>query len=385
MSLRFRILEKLRLVDFRNYTTLVTVLSPHITIITGNNGQGKSNLLEAIATTTLTKSPRTSNQGILIREGASAAAVDCEFKDNDNESTILSLRLQKTDTTHTKKILKVDGGEKKAQEILGLVPTTVFWPDDIAIIKGSPETRRNFLDTLLSQLFPASHQTQFNTYYHLLEQRNALLGTFKTQKGNQEILDIYTLQLAEAGAFVQMARHSLIEQLAPLIKESLIDITGQKDYPEIHYKPSGNQSSSMSDPLDATIGLLDALQSTQNEDKFRGLTSVGPHRDDFDLRINGASAKTHASQGQQRTLLLAIKLAELRHLTKITNITPLLLLDDVLSELDNQRREAFLHLAQQDLQAQTVITSADPLLLPGKEILRLQVENARLHTYKPEK
>jgi DNA replication and repair protein RecF len=365
-------LRSLRLVDFRNYQTAALDLSPGLTLITGANGQGKSNLLEAIATLTLTKSPRAQIAGDLIRDGAGAAAVDGTIAKGHQELGI-SLRLYRESQTRTRRQSSVDGNGRSASEILGLAPTVLFWPDHLAIVKDGPEPRRRFLDTLQSQL---SHRSAHDLlrYQKLLEQRNALLRQIRQGQGDLALLDAFTLRLAEIGATIQIDRSRLVTALAPLATAALNDLTSAADTLGLSYIPRGQPSTMPDEVAVATAELLDAFHSVRSEELVRGLTLIGPHRDHLDISLDGRPVSTHASQGQQRTILLALKLAELRYLAAGTDCTPILLLDDVLSELDAARRTAFLHLATTELGVQTLITSADPLDLPAAtDLVRLTV------------
>lgn len=369
-------LGTLRLVDFRNFSNAQIDLNPGLTLITGANGQGKSNLLEAIATLTLTKSPRASQVGDLVRDGTNAAAVDGTIFRNQIE-TFLSLRLYRSTPTHTRRVSQVDGKSRPAAEILGLAPTVLFWPDHLQIVKDGPEPRRRFLDGIHSQLSVRSARELLN-YHHLLEQRNALLKQIRLGLGDLAELDAFTLRLAEAGAAVQLARAKLVAALTPLASQALADLTQKQDHIDLAYLPRG-QIGFPEDQATATANLLDAFAEIRREELARGITLVGPHRDHLDISLNARPVHSHASQGQQRTVLLALKLAELRHLALATDYSPLLLLDDVLSELDSQRRVAFLHLATNQLGSQTLITSADPLELPvASPVNRLTVVAGKL-------
>ena len=365
----------LRLVDFRNYENLDLPLDSNLVLIEGSNGSGKSNLLEAIATATLTKSPKCQNQMELIKDNATATAIDLSLTKGE-DPYLLSLRLLLGTSSRIKKQLKLNQKEKTSPEVLGFFPTVIFWPDDLTIVKGSPENRRRFLDTLSSQLSKENSKNLLN-YQKVLQNRNALLKLGRRPL-NEELFTVYTLKLAQIGAAIQWQRKSLLETLAPLAMSALHDLTGDQDTLDLLYLPSGQRQNRLGQTeVELTADLMETLQKEKKNEQERGLTLYGPHRDDLDLLLNQKSSKSHASQGQQRTLLLSLKLAELRYLIKVTNTVPLLLLDDVLSELDPKRKKTFLDLAVSDLNAQTFITTATPLPLIA-HCQKIEIDNGKL-------
>ncbi|HZB97844.1 MAG TPA: DNA replication and repair protein RecF [Candidatus Sulfotelmatobacter sp.] len=331
--------ERLRLFRFRNYGEATATLHPQINVVCGDNAQGKTNLLEAVATAALTHSPRAHSLADTISWGAEQAQLDvlCE-----RGQTQRSLCLRLTRDPATRRVARtvwLDGNRTPAQEVLGLLPVVTFWPDDLLLVKTGPEARRHLLDVLLSQADRAAAQ-ELLRYRRTLQQRNALL---RLARGGQRpsALPAFTTQLVEHGARLRAARAALTLSLSrhattllPLLSSTAEDLGFA--YVDSH----GSPLSPLVAQEEATLS--EALRRRATEEVAAGTTLAGPHRDDLEILLNGRPARTACSQGQQRSIVLACKLAEMAHLSITLGSVPVLLLDDVLSELDASRQRALL-------------------------------------------
>lgn len=318
------LLESLRLTNFRSYSERAFEFSPDVTVITGRNGVGKTNILEAIYVVLQGKSFRDSDEQ-LLRHDAPWWKVTGQFDSLERE-----LRYQPGQPTL--KQLYIDGTQRGRFTYKQQLPVVLFEPDDLLLLHGSPSLRRTFLDTLLSQLLP-TYRTTLTKYDRALLQRNNLLkkgGTLTTLKDTVFVWDI---ALSEYGAALQSARQQLVETLNERLGSiySLLATTEQSL--QLTYLPTTSHGSH---------GLAQLLSHSLEKDVLRGFTSVGPHRDDIDFVLNSKDAKTTASRGEVRTIVLALKYAALQLLTEINTTAPLFLLDDVFSELDETRQHALL-------------------------------------------
>jgi DNA replication and repair protein RecF len=313
---------KLRLKDFRNYKNLELTFHPKVNLLLGNNAQGKTNLLEALYITSLGKSFRTGKDSEMIRFGAPFFRVEVEAV-RDGEPLSVELAV-----SEDQKAIKLDGVKAtKSSELLEHIYTVVFSPEDLKIVKDEPEKRRRFLDREISQLKPSYYQN-LGSYKKALIQRNALL---KDCRADEKTLGIWDESLAHYGQLVMAERQRFIEKLNRISKETHFGITdGQEELDVLYHKDTSGE-------------LLEALKKSHRRDLLRGSTGVGPHRDDLTLLVNGVDLRSFGSQGQQRTAALSLKLAELKLIREETGEEGILLLDDVLSELDNQRQHFLIH------------------------------------------
>lgn len=351
-------ISRLRLYQFRNYPAATVSLGPAVNVIAGANAQGKTNLLEAAATLALTRSPRTATSADLLMWGQSACAIEGTVARPGGDTTI-AIRLQRDgDSARVSRSATVDGKPRPARSVLGLCPVVMFWPDDLQLVKAGPDARRRLLDILLMQLEPrmAAHMSR---YRRVLEQRNALLHRLRAEGRGGGELEGFTTELAHHGARIAVARTRLVGELAPLANAALRDLSGGDEDLELSYVAS--HQGDCSDEQQTERDLLDTFHVRAAEELARAVSVVGPHRDDMSIVLGGRPARTTASQGQQRSIVLAIKLAEMRHLARCTGASPVVMLDDVLSELDQTRRGLLLsRLAGPDA-AQVLITTTEPL------------------------
>lgn len=340
--------KKLSLKNFRNYLAQDFDLSEGINIFHGENAQGKTNLLEAIYLLCVGKSYRALKDQELIK-----------WEEHDfflkgiGEKEKRTLTIEVSFSLLSKKKIKINGQEqKKISSLLGLLKAVIFSPKDLQLIQGAPSERRKFLDMEISQVSPKYHY-DLQQYYRSLQQRNNLLKNIRENKQNISILDIWDDQLIELGSKIIEKRQECLRKIAILARLIHRKITIQEESLELKYISSLGEE----DSQDIKHIFKKKLVMLRKEEIYRGLTLIGPHRDDFSSFINGIDVKTFCSQGQQRTAVLSLKLAELEFMKSESGEYPLLLLDDVMSELDQVRREHLLKVVRNKIQ--TFITTTD--------------------------
>lgn len=335
--------------NFRNYVSLNVDWHTGINMIYGANAQGKTNLLEGIAFLSTLSSFRNSKKEEMIRMGADYFYLSGIYTKDEMNHEIKAAYSDKK-----KYILKLDGNNKhKLGDMIGSVNTVVFSPDDLFMMKGNPQERRSFLDREIIQMSPQSYDT-FQRYQKTLRQRNNVLKTLREGKTSKELLKVFDLQLAEYGSMILWKRKEALDRLLPLVRLAHRKITdgneellmayegGISKYDALLYKKGQRQ--------DWQKRYFDILEETAKEDILRGMTGFGPHRDDIHFYINGNHLKKYGSQGQQRTAVLALKISELELMKGQRGEYPIFLLDDVLSELDQNRREALLGVVNEKVQ-----------------------------------
>jgi len=349
-------LKKLYLRSFRNYLEQVVEFSAQKTILVGNNAQGKSNLLEAVELLATLKSHRTSRDQELVLDGAASGQIKA-LLERQYSVAELEIILRRSG----RRSLQVNQTTARRQlDFLGTLNAVEFSCLDLDLVRGAPDCRRQWLDTLLTQLEPL-YAHILGQYQHILKQRNALLKTFRQQAEAGESpnseqnhnLALWDQQLVEMGTRVARRRSRGIVRLAPLAEEWHRRISGEKEALKILYQP--NVVWEGDDAQGVQQAFLERLEQRRMAEYQLGATVVGPHRDEIQFFINHSPAKTYGSQGQQRTLVLALKLAELSLIEAVIGEPPLLLLDDVLAELDLDRQSQLL--AAVEDRFQTVITT----------------------------
>lgn len=348
-------LVTLHLRDFRNYREQTLGFSEGVTIFTGNNGQGKTNLLEGVALLCTGRSHRTARDREMIREGAETARARMEtlHRDGPHSADLLLSRSEK------KRILVNGLPASRIGQLVGQTKCVLFSPEDLQLCKSGPASRRRFLDMFLCQARPAYFHalTQYN---RTLEHRNRLL---KRPVGDfAATLDVFDLLLSKNARQVSAARERLLERLSPLVKEKYAQLAADGPL-ELSYCPGGSSNEEEA---------LRRLQEGRAQDIRLGCTQFGPHRDDLSLCLNGRDLRAYGSQGQQRTAALALKLSELALWRDFLEEYPLLLLDDVLSELDEDRQERLLHFTAG---CQALITAAH--ITPRLTALHAQIRRVR--------
>lgn len=355
-------LERLCLRNFRNYKECDVTFHSPVTLVVGKNAMGKTSLLESLYFLCTGESHRANSAVELIRHTSEGFAVIGYFRNDKRPDTLIRLDAVKPRQGAFR--LKTDGVlQRKRSDWIGRFNVVVFSPESLDIVKGSPTFRRRWLDLLLSQL-NREYLEELQRYRDILQHRNALLKRLSIGKGAVSEISIWDGLLLESGVALIGARHTALAQLSSVVEKTHLSLTGEREQLLLNYVPGlGLADMELSDITNLSDYFRDALEQARRDELRRGVTLVGPHRDDFVLTLetlNGLreTARTYASQGQCRTIALALKLAELEFIREDTGVAPLFLLDDVLSELDVKRR-AYLLAYLQDIAAQTVITATD--------------------------
>jgi DNA replication and repair protein RecF len=352
--------ERLRLRDFRTYAAAEVAVGPGLTVVHGPNGAGKTNLLEALYFGCTARSCRTTNERDVVRFDAQAARVEVDVSDRDGAHE-LSVGFQPGEP----KRLRVDGAPVERLTDSPARPlVSVFLPDRLELVKGAPSLRRSHLDQLVTAMWPARAATRA-AYSRALAQRNALLARIRAGRVGPQALDTWDAELARWGIALRDDRAAAVARVADGFPRQAADL-GLAGAAELRYRPRTRAA-------DATE-LNAELEARRQSDLDRGFTQHGPHRDDLQLLRDGRELKSFGSQGEQRLALLALLLAERDVLTAERGAPPLLLLDDVMSELDADRRG--LLVARLDDGGQSVVTTTDLGHVPGADgvgVVRLAV------------
>ena len=320
------IIKYLELSDFRNYKDIHIDLSPDTNIFFGDNAQGKTNILEAVFLTGTTKSYKGSHDSEIISFGKDYGIIRALYKKKDVEYKIgIQLRKEK------RKAISINNSPvKKAADLLGIVNVVLFSPEDLSIIKSGPEKRRRFIDMTLCQI-DKEYLFSLTSYNRIVNQRNKLLKNYDKGVDISDTLDIWDDQLINYGISVIKKRNDFIFQLNRIIDDIHMNLSGNKERLYIDYKKNIEEDE-----------YKEKLLKVRNRDILYKNTSTGPHRDDISFYLDNIDIKKYGSQGQQRTVALSLKLSEIEIIKKATGDTPILLLDDVLSELDMNRQKYLL-------------------------------------------
>jgi DNA replication and repair protein RecF len=355
-------LEHLSLTDFRSYAQVDLKLGPGVTVLVGSNGIGKTNLMEAVGYLSTLGSHRVSTDAPLLRFGSERAMIRAKLVRGE-QSTLVELEIN-AGRANRGRINR--GSPVRARDILGICQTVLFAPEDLALVKGDPSNRRRFLDELLVSLVPV-HAATRSDYDRVLKQRNALLKSARTGKftsGHEATLDVWDQHMARAGAELLHARLELVEQLRPHLARAYSQLTDGSKAADASYRSTlqgvldddGGPDGGL-DPRDGSTrdsedlrGLsvteladryIQAFASARRKELERGISLVGPHRDELVLELGDAPAKGYASHGETWSLCLALRLASYYVMlddTMTGGSAPILILDDVFAELDVQRR-----------------------------------------------
>ena len=325
-------IEKVILKNFRNYKDCEVKLSKKLNVFKGNNAQGKTNFLESIYIASISRSPKASKEKDIILWGQDTAKIEVEVK-KKYYSQKIEIILSKTN----KKIIKINGiGIKKVGDLIGEMPVVYFAPDEIGLIKDGPSDRRKFLDIDISQL-NKSYFYLLCRYEKILEERNKLLKQTKNFENLIQTIDLWDIQLADIASKIIFFRLDFIEKIKDIAKLTHSEITFGKENLEIKYQGINIKNQEL-----IKEKLLNLYKQNLKKDFEFGYTTIGPHRDDLEIKINNVDIRNFGSQGQQRLATLSLKVAELGLFEKVTGEVPILLLDDVLSELDSKRCSKFL-------------------------------------------
>lgn len=318
-------INRIKLKNFRNYEEQEIELEPNINIFYGDNAQGKTNIIESIFLCAIGKSFRTSKDKELIKFDKDYTSVNIEFEKSDRSGKI------KIDIGNKKEIYVNGIKIKKLSELLGNLNIVIFTPDDIQILKEGPQKRRRFLDIMIGQLRP-NYIHYLNLYNKTLEQRNNYLKQIRLENKSEDMLEIWNEKLAEYGEKIFNYRNEFIEKIKNKIEDIHNDITSNNEKIKIEYESNCSNKEEY----------IKLLKERTKLDIIKGFTTKGVHRDDFVIYINNEPVNIYGSQGQNRTVILSLKIAELQVIYDEIGEYPILLLDDFMSELDEKRRNNFI-------------------------------------------
>ena len=331
------ILKSIELCNFRNYKREIFKFHPGTNVLYGDNAQGKTNVLEAIFVGGTTKSHRGSKDAEMIRKGQRDAHLRY-FVEKRNRTIKVEIHMKK----ERSKGIAIDGLPiKNSNELMGISNIIFFSPEDLGIIKDGPEKRRRFMDMELCQLNKA-YLFYLKQYKKVLKQRNALLKQTKSRQHLREALDVWDIQLVDYGRKIIQIREEFINELQEIMSIQHANLTGGKEDIKLVYRPNCSDDE-----------IENSLFSAMERDAFQKTTTVGPHRDDLQFLTQGEDLRKYGSQGQKRTAALSLKMAEIQIVEEAIGEKPILLLDDVLSELDRSRQN---YLLENIKGIQTIIT-----------------------------
>jgi DNA replication and repair protein RecF len=376
-------LKNLHLRSFRNYLDQRVIFESQKTIILGNNAQGKSNLLEAIELLSTLKTHRTNRDYDLVREGDTTARIEATLERAYGQTDLAIILHQQG----RRNVFLNHESLRRQLDFLGVLNTVQFSSLDLDLVRGSPESRRDWVDSLLVQLEPI-YAHILHQYQKILRQRNAYLKKYRKQfqlglenelnQTDDTQLKLWDQQLAQMGSRVTRRRARVLKRLTPIAQEWHNTLSGKTEQLNIEYLPNINWS--QDNPENVQQAFLAKIEERRFVEQIQGISLVGPHRDEVNLMINQTPVRSYGSQGQQRTLVLALKLAELQLIEDVIGEPPVLLLDDVLAELDPHRQNLLLETIQDRFQ--TIITtthlnSFDAQWLRESQILSVERGNVK--------
>lgn len=347
------VLKKISLENYRNYTQQTIEFNENLNFFIGKNAQGKTNLLEAVYYLSTGRTFRNNKDQELINWKKDHFRISCDlYKENINREIQIDIFYDRKGN----KQIKINGVKyRKISNLFGLFYVIIFNPDDLSIVKGGPGERRKYIDLEISQIVKGYYQILIN-YNKILHQRNNLLKEINSQE-KTETLEIWNEQLVKYGSMIIKNRMEFLQKLVPLARKVQEEMTSSEEKLDIKYN-STIIDKPIFDLKQISEFFRKALKSCEKQEFLRKVTLVGPHRDDLIFYLNEKELRTFGSQGQQRTAVLALKLAQLKLYNNINGEYPLLLLDDVMSELDIQRREYLLKIINSN-NVQTLITGAN--------------------------
>ena len=348
-------IKSLKLLYFRNYLSTNIEVHPSLNVLVGNNANGKTNIIESIFCLALGKSYRTKSDSECIMFGETATAMSCIVNKNNRELDIM------LGINNKGKSAKIAGIKKtKLTDFVGELIVVPFSPEDLQIVKGSPALRREFMNREFYQ-FSRIYHKYYLMYQHLLKQRNSYLKDMrKNPKDEMSLayLETLTSQLAKVALYITKERVSFVQDISKLTYKNMLNISNGQETLKIKYKSSVLDALNIAEINDESFteeNLTKVMMKKSFDDIMRGSTKIGPQNDDLEFYINDLDAKMYASQGQQRSIVLSLKLAEINYLKEKTGTYPVLLLDDVLSELDKNRQLKLLDAINENVQ--TFITT----------------------------
>jgi DNA replication and repair protein RecF len=356
----------LQLTNYRNYVRSSVKLEKGLNLFVGDNAQGKSNLLEAVYLLSTLRSSRASHDGDLVRHDILGSEFPVARLSAEVERSAGNLQLElaivgrTTDPTHRAgKRVRVNGVARKASDAVGQLCAVLFTRLDIEVVAGPPLMRRRYLDMMISQV-DRGYLRAMQKYQKVLQQRNSLLKRVQAREANAHELNFWDQELAHAGGLIFWARADALGHIVPQACQQMERLSDGLEQLQLTYRPSLGGLDEHDAPIDDsewTARMLKALQNLRNREIGAGATLVGPHRDDVQIEIDGMPADSFASRAQQRTAALSMRLAEASYLRRALGDDPVVLLDDVLSELDARRRKGVLEYI--DTFQQTLVTTAD--------------------------
>ena len=348
-------IKSLKLLYFRNYLSTNIDAHPSLNVLVGNNANGKTNIIESIFCLALGKSYRTKSDSECIMFGETATAMSCIVNKNDKDLDIM------LGISNKGKSAKIAGIKKtKLTDFVGELNVVLFSPEDLQIVKGSPSLRREFMNREFYQ-FSRIYHKYYLMYQHLLKQRNSYLKDMRKNPKDElslAYLETLTSQLAKVALYITKERVSFVQDISKLTYKNMLNISNGQETLKIKYKSSVLDALNISEINDESFteeNLTKVMMKKSFDDIMRGSTKIGPQHDDLEFYINDLDAKMYASQGQQRSIVLSLKLAEINYLKEKTGTYPVLLLDDVLSELDKNRQLKLLDAINENVQ--TFITT----------------------------
>ncbi|MBB5174787.1 DNA replication/repair protein RecF [Texcoconibacillus texcoconensis] len=345
-------IEQLTYENYRNYAKTDLTFDHNVNVIIGENAQGKTNLLEAIYVLAMTKSHRTAKDKELIRWEEPFAKIQGQIKKRTGP-----LHLEVVFSSQGKKVKLNRLEQERISQYIGALNIVMFAPEDLRLVKGSPKERRRFIDMEMGQISPI-YLYHLSQYHKILKQRNRLLKDAYSKSFDDAMLDVLTAQLIPEAAQVIRKRYDFLNKLQVWANDIHEQISRGLEHLKIEYVPSAEVSNSMNlSTLEEK--LQEQFNSVIDQEKRRATTLVGPHRDDLRFIVNDKNVQTYGSQGQQRTVALSLKLAEIELIHEQVKEYPILLLDDVLSELDDHRQSHLLSTIQGKVQTFVTTTSVD--------------------------
>lgn len=380
-------LERLKLINFRNYPEIEISPSEKMSILIGDNAQGKTNLLEAIYLLAITKSFRGRREADLIGPPKEFSRLEAHCRRHQGDILKIEIIIQKNkDSQYLHKEIKLNSESIPARAFLGSFLAVLFSPEDINLIKSVPGSRRRFLD-IIACLVSAEYCSKLVEYNKIVKNRNQILARLKRRIGNKEELIFWNNELVNRGSFIIQFRHNLLERLNKLAQDYYQQINnnqkGRKKL-RLRYLPSFALSSNLEEEVLKLRFRSELLKKADTEIE-RQQSVIGPHRDDFHFLLQGRSIVAQGSRGEFRSAILALKLAELDFLEEELGERPLLLLDDVFSELDQKRRGRVSKIIQNQ---QTLITTTDLRYIPPdlkKKALIWKIKEGKINRIRPQK
>ncbi len=358
--------NRIKIKNFRNIEEAEIVFDSGVNILVGDNAQGKTNLLEAIGFAAIGKSFRTNHEEELIRFGAELAEVSLDFTDSQRQQNI-TVRMM---PGQRRRIEQNRNKVARLSDIVGAFRTVLFCPEHLSLIKDGPGERRGFLDIAISQLYPV-YLKSLQQYNHVLKQRNKLIRAAENDRRTFDAtVELWSAQLAREAATIARYRVQYLERAMPHIVACFSEMTGEREIPEVIYAGSSHGiPEEYLDTKETEKKYFDLLMHNHDREIGAGTTLWGIHKDDIEILLNGRSARSYASQGQQRSLALAMKLAEGEVCASVTGERPVLLFDDVFSELDATRRA---YLSGKIEGRQVIITTCEPFGIAGGKIIQVK-------------